>query len=38
MFCQTIVVFSRLISTLNHQGYLPIDYTGDWIYQCIEIV
>lgn len=28
----------RLYSTLQYNGYLPVDRTGDWVYQLIETV
>lgn len=29
---------SRLYSTLQYNGYLPVDRSGDWLYQLIEVV
>ena len=34
----TLVFLFRLISILQHQGYLPFDKSGDWFYHVIEIV
>jgi len=32
-----VVVFAtRLCSILRHEGYLPYDRSGDWLYHCIE--
>jgi len=28
---------SRLASTLNYQGYLPVGETGDWLYQAVDL-
>jgi len=28
----------RLFSTLQYNGYLPVDRTGDWVYQLCEVV
>merc|ERR1719313_872974 len=28
----------RLTSTLNKNGYLPVDRSGDWVYQAADIV
>jgi len=36
MFLVTYVF--RLYSTLQYNGYLPVDRTGDWAYQAIECV
>lgn len=33
----TIVFFFRLTSILKHDGYLPYDKSGDWVYHVIEI-
>merc|ERR1719409_2142110 len=27
----------RLYSTLQYNGYLPVDRTGDWVYQLCEV-
>lgn len=29
---------ARLLSIMRHQGYLPFDKTGDWLYHVIEVV
>mmetsp|Transcript_20795 Transcript_20795/g.63986 ORF Transcript_20795/g.63986 Transcript_20795/m.63986 type:complete len:301 (-) Transcript_20795:54-956(-) len=31
------VFASRLLSILRHDGYLPYDRSGDWIYHCVEV-
>jgi len=36
MFVLTYVC--RLFSTLQYNGYLPVDRTGDWVYQMCEVV
>jgi len=36
MFVFTYVC--RLFSTLQYNGYLPVDRTGDWVYQLCEVV
>lgn len=36
MFVCTYVC--RLFSTLQYNGYLPVDRTGDWVYQLCEVV
>jgi len=33
-----VVFFTRLMSIVRHQGYLPYDKTGDWLYHFIEII
>lgn len=33
-----IAYIFRLFSTLQYNGYLPIDRTGDWVYQAIDVV
>lgn len=33
-----LVFFTRLLSILRHQGYLPFDKTGDWFYHLVETV
>lgn len=33
----TVVFFFRLTSILKHDGYLPYDKSGDWLYHVIEI-
>jgi hypothetical protein len=32
-----IVFFCRLTSIIRHEGYLPYDKSGDWLYHVIEI-
>lgn len=34
----SIVFFCRLTSIIRHEGYLPYDKSGDWIYHFIEIM
>merc|ERR1719473_1150660 len=36
MFMLTYVC--RLYSTLQYNGYLPVDRTGDWVYQACDVV
>ena len=36
--CYTIILASRLTSTLFYHGYLPSDEAGDWFYQLTEII
>jgi hypothetical protein len=33
-----IVFITRLLSITRHQGYLPYDKTGDWLYHFVEII
>lgn len=33
-----VMYCSRLYSTLQYNGYLPVDRSGDWFYQFVEIV
>jgi hypothetical protein len=33
-----LVFFFRFISVVKHEGYLPFDRTGDWMYQTIEFL
>lgn len=33
-----VVYICRLTSTLNMEGYIPMDSTGDWVYQVADIV
>ena len=33
-----LVFFTRLLSILRHQGYLPYDKTGDWFYHFVEVM
>jgi len=37
LHCYLIVFVSRLLSILRHDGYLPYDRSGDWIYHCVEV-
>jgi len=34
----TLVFLFRLASILRHEGYLPYDKSGDWLYHIIEIL
>jgi len=34
LYC--VVFFFRLASTLVHEGYLPYDKSGDWLYHAVE--
>jgi len=34
----SIVFFVRLTSIVRHEGYLPYDKSGDWLYHFIEIM
>merc|ERR1719463_780297 len=34
----TVTLIMRLSSTLWLNGYLPADSTGDWAYQCLELL
>ena len=34
--CYAVVFGARLCSILRHEGYLPYDRSGDWLYHCIE--
>ena len=36
LYC--LVFFSRLSSIIRHEGYLPYDKSGDWLYHLIEIL
>lgn len=36
LYC--IVFFFRLTSIIRHEGYLPYDKSGDWLYHLIEIM
>ena len=36
LYC--LVFFFRLISIFRHEGYLPYDKSGDWLYHVIEIM
>lgn len=33
-----LMYISRLFSTIQYNGYLPVDRTGDWAYQAIDCV
>jgi len=33
-----IVFFCRLTSIMRHEGYLPYDKSGDWLYHIIEVL
>jgi len=33
-----VMYCSRLYSTLQYNGYLPVDRSGDWFYQFVELV
>merc|ERR1719183_2473537 len=33
-----VVYICRLTSTLSMEGYIPMDSTGDWVYQVADIV
>jgi len=33
----SLVFFFRLTSIIRHEGYLPYDKSGDWVYHLIEI-
>lgn len=34
----SLVFFFRLTSIIRHEGYLPYDKSGDWLYHTIEIL
>merc|ERR1719487_1738497 len=34
----TVTLIMRLSSTLWLNGYLPADSTGDWAFQCLELL
>lgn len=34
----SLVFFFRLTSIIRHEGYLPYDKSGDWLYHLIEIL
>mmetsp|Transcript_7028 Transcript_7028/g.10246 ORF Transcript_7028/g.10246 Transcript_7028/m.10246 type:complete len:366 (-) Transcript_7028:157-1254(-) len=36
LYC--LVFFFRLTSIIRHEGYLPYDKSGDWLYHIIEIL
>jgi len=33
-----VVLACRLFSTLQYNGYLPVDRTGDWLYQMVDVI
>lgn len=33
-----VLIFSRLLSIIPFEGYLPFDRSGDWLYQTIEVI
>lgn len=37
MQCYLLSIICRLTSTLIKNGYLPVDRTGDWVYQSADI-
>jgi len=37
MQCYLLSIICRLTSTLVKNGYLPVDRTGDWVYQSADI-
>lgn len=38
LYLYGIALACRLYSTLQYNGYLPVDRSGDWLYQLIETV
>lgn len=34
--CYVVVFAMRLCSILRHEGYLPYDKSGDWLYHVVE--
>lgn len=36
--CYSVAFLARLSSIVRHDGYLPYDKSGDWIYHMIEIL
>jgi len=36
LYC--LVFFFRLTSIIRHEGYLPYDKSGDWLYHWIEVI
>jgi hypothetical protein len=38
LYLYAIALACRLYSTLQYNGYLPVDRSGDWLYQLIETV
>jgi len=37
LYLYAIALACRLYSTLQYNGYLPVDRSGDWLYQLIEL-
>merc|ERR1719149_290537 len=33
-----VMYVMRLFSTLQYNGYLPVDRSGDWVYQAIDVI
>jgi len=33
-----VMYVMRLYSTLQYNGYLPVDRSGDWVYQAIDVI
>lgn len=38
IICYTICLFSRLVSIMLFDGYLPFDKSGDYVYRFAELV
>lgn len=38
IICYTVCLFSRLVSILFYDGYLPYDASGDIIYRITEVI
>lgn len=38
LYLYAVALACRLYSTLQYNGYLPVDRSGDWLYQFIELV
>ena len=36
--CYAVVFLFHFLSVVRHQGYLPFDSSGDWVYQLIAVV
>jgi hypothetical protein len=36
LHCYAVVFGCRLVSIMRHEGYLPYDRSGDWVYHLIE--
>jgi len=34
---EALALMFKLISTLNYNGYLPVDESGDWFYQSVDL-